>query len=177
MPEVLPEMILKSLRRSLATSQSKEKMTMELLLWRHAEAEEGKDDLARPLTARGIKQALKMAEWLQPRLPKHLKTYVSPAKRAQQTAEALHIPFKTERRLMPMADVADLIALADWPAAGGAVLIVGHQPMLGRLASLLLVGHESDWAIKKGALWWFSSRVRLYEPQTVLRTVISPDLL
>jgi len=150
---------------------------MELLLWRHAEAEEGKDDLARPLTARGIKQALKMAEWLEPRLPKHLKTYVSPAKRAQQTAEALQIPFKTDRRLAPTADVADLIALSDWPAAGGAVLIVGHQPTLGRLASLLLAGQESEWAIKKGALWWFSSRVRLYEPQTVLRTVITPDLL
>ncbi|MBS1197871.1 MAG: phosphohistidine phosphatase SixA [Proteobacteria bacterium] len=170
-------MILKSSRRSLAVSQSKDDMKMELLLWRHAEAEEGKDDLARPLTARGVKQALKMAEWLQPRLPKHLKTYVSPAKRAQQTAEALHIPYKTDRRLMPMADVADLIALADWPAAGGAVLIVGHQPILGRLASLLLAGQESDWAIKKGALWWFSGRVRLYEPQTVLRTVIVPDLL
>ncbi|OQA33750.1 MAG: Phosphohistidine phosphatase SixA [Betaproteobacteria bacterium ADurb.Bin341] len=150
---------------------------MELLLWRHAEAEEGKDDLARPLTARGVKQALRMADWLRPRLPKHLKTYASPAKRAQQTAEALGISFKTDRRLGPFADVADLIALADWPSDGGAVLLVGHQPVLGRLASLLLAGQEADWAVKKGALWWFSSRERLNEPQVVLRGVIAPGLL
>lgn len=150
---------------------------MELLLWRHAEAEEGKDDLARPLTPRGVKQALKMADWLQPRLPKHLKTYASPARRTQQTAEALGIPFKTDRRLGPTAGVADLIALADWPSGGGAVLLVGHQPALGRLAALLLAGQEADWAIKKGALWWLSNRVRMDEPQTVLRGVFAADWL
>lgn len=150
---------------------------MELLLWRHAEAEEGKDDLNRPLTARGIKQALRMADWLRPRLPKHLKTYASPAVRTRQTVEALGIPFKTDRRLGPTAGIADLIALSDWPAGGGAVLLVGHQPVLGRLAALLLSGQEADWPIKKGALWWLSNRVRMDEPQTVLRAVITPDLL
>lgn len=150
---------------------------MELLLWRHAEAEEGKEDLSRPLTARGIKQALKVADWLRPRMPRHLKTYASPAKRTQQTAEALGVPFKTDRRLGPFADVEDLIALADWPSDGGAVLLVGHQPVLGRLASLLLSGQESDWVIKKGALWWFRSRECLDEPQVVLRTVVVPGLL
>lgn len=150
---------------------------MELLLWRHAEAEEGKDDLVRPLTPRGIKQALKMAHWLQPRLPAHIKTYASPARRTQQTAEALGIPFKMDRRMGPTAGVADLIALSDWPSGGGAVLLIGHQPALGRLASLLLAGQEADWAIKKGALWWLSNRVRMDEPQTVLRGVISPDWL
>ncbi|HEX7466215.1 MAG TPA: histidine phosphatase family protein, partial [Usitatibacter sp.] len=39
---------------------------MELILWRHAEAEDagGGGDLARSLTKRGRKQAAKMAEWL-----------------------------------------------------------------------------------------------------------------
>ena len=100
---------------------------MELLLWRHAEAEEGKDDLARPLTARGIKQALKMAEWLRPRLPKHLKTYASPAKRAQQTAEALQIPFKTDRRLAPMADVAEGAKTVATCLAGGGLRADGRS--------------------------------------------------
>ncbi len=150
---------------------------MELLLWRHAEAEEGKDDLARPLTPKGVKQALKMADWLRPRMPRHLKTYASPARRTQQTAEALGIPFKIDRRLGPFADVADLVALADWPCGEGAVLLVGHQPVLGRLASMLLSGQESDWAIKKGALWWFRGCERLDGPQVVLRTVVIPGLL
>ena len=37
---------------------------MDLILWRHAEAEVGSDDLARRLTVRGAKQARQMAAWL-----------------------------------------------------------------------------------------------------------------
>jgi len=37
---------------------------MELILWRHAEAEPGEPDDARALTGKGHKQAWKMAEWL-----------------------------------------------------------------------------------------------------------------
>ncbi|HAY08552.1 MAG TPA: histidine phosphatase family protein, partial [Thauera sp.] len=34
---------------------------------------------------------------------------------------------------------------------------------------------EADWTIKKGALWWFTNRVREGESQTVLRAVIPSD--
>ena len=44
-------------------------MTMDLVFWRHAEAEEGIPDLQRPLTAKGQKQARRMAEWLDSQLP------------------------------------------------------------------------------------------------------------
>ncbi|MEO7547467.1 MAG: histidine phosphatase family protein, partial [Ramlibacter sp.] len=40
---------------------------MDLILWRHAEAEdapEGGDDLDRALTSRGEKQAARVAAWL-----------------------------------------------------------------------------------------------------------------
>ncbi len=40
---------------------------MDLILWRHAEAEKanpGSDDLTRALTAKGEKQATRMAAWL-----------------------------------------------------------------------------------------------------------------
>jgi phosphohistidine phosphatase len=57
------------------------------------------------------------------------------------------------------------------------VLVIGHQPSLGRLASLLISGEQADWPIKKGALWWLSGRMREDESQTVLRTVIHPDFL
>jgi phosphohistidine phosphatase, SixA len=42
---------------------------MELILWRHAEAEDGSPDLERELTGKGHKQAEKMAAFLRPRLP------------------------------------------------------------------------------------------------------------
>ncbi len=150
---------------------------MDLLLWRHAEAEDGEDDLKRRLTARGEKQARLMAAWIRDHQPKDLRIICSPAMRTQQTAEALKLPFETQRKIGPEACVSELIAASGWPGASGAVLIVGHQPSLGRMASLLLAGHESEWTIKKGALWWLSNRVRRGETQTVLRAVIPPELL
>ena len=36
---------------------------MDLILWRHAEAEPGEPDLGRRLTAKGHKQAERMGEW------------------------------------------------------------------------------------------------------------------
>ena len=42
---------------------------MDLILWRHAEAEPGEPDLGRRLTAKGIQQAERMAAWLDGHLP------------------------------------------------------------------------------------------------------------
>lgn len=151
--------------------------SMDLLLWRHAEAEDGEDDLKRRLTERGEKQARTMGAWIRAHQPKDLRIIVSPAVRTQQTAAALELPFETHRKIGPEACVSELIAASGWPQAPGAVLIVGHQPSLGRLASLLLAGQEADWSIKKGALWWLSSRVRRGDSQTVLRAMLPVELL
>lgn len=150
---------------------------MELLLWRHAEAEAGEDDLRRRLSARGERQARLMGQWIRDHQPKDMRVIVSPAMRTQQTASALELPFETQRKLGPDACVSELIAASGWPDASGSVLVVGHQPALGRLASLLLAGHESDWSIKKGALWWISNRLRRGETQTVLRLMLPVEML
>ena len=151
---------------------------MELLLWRHAEAEDGYPDADRRLTPRGEQQAQRMAAWIKGHAPKNLRILVSPATRCQQTAAALGLPFETDSRLSTAGSVADLLATAGWPDASAhdAVLIVGHQPTLGRSAALLLSGREDEWGIKKGALWWFTNRVREGETQTVLRAVIPSEL-
>lgn len=153
---------------------------MDLILWRHAEAEDATaklPDAKRRLTERGEKQARQMARWLHDHLPKKLRILVSPSQRTQMTAHALGMPFEVEPKVGIGADAADLLAAADWPEHGGAVLVVGHQPTLGRVAALLLGGEEADWTVKKGGLWWFSNRTREGETQTVLRGVISPELL
>ena len=150
--------------------------TAELLLWRHADAEDGMPDSGRALTKKGLKQAKQMAQWLRPRLPADSLILASPAKRAQQTAAALDLPYTTEPRIGVQADIADLIAASNWPKRAGTIILVGHQPTLGRLAAWLLSGKPADWAIKKGALWWFSGRTRYGDIQTVLRAVVSPDL-
>ena len=48
---------------------------MDLILWRHAEAEEGGPDLERRLTPKGRKQAKRVAAWLLQRLPKKTKQH------------------------------------------------------------------------------------------------------
>lgn len=153
---------------------------MDLILWRHAEAEDGgpgMPDAKRRLTPRGEKQANDMAKWLKARLPKKLKILVSPAVRTQQTAHALAMPFEVEPKISVGADAADLIGAANWQDYSGAILLVGHQPSLGRLAALLLSGTEADWSVKKGSVWWFSKRSREGRDQTVLRAVMNPELL
>ena len=148
---------------------------MDLLLWRHAEAVDGSPDHTRELTPRGLKQARRMARWLEDNRPKNLKVLVSPTLRTRQTATAFTDEFEIVSSLGPEGNVADILAATGWPDASGAALVVGHQPALGRLCALLLAGSEADWTIKKGALWWFTNRVREGETQTVLRAVIPSD--
>lgn len=153
---------------------------MELILWRHAEAEEADGTVAdhkRRLTARGEKQAKQLARWLHRYLPRKTKILVSPAERTQQTAHALELPYEIEPRLGINASVADVLSATGWPGPGGTVLIIGHQPTLGRIAAQLLSGEEADWSVKKGGVWWFASRDRDGEAQTVLRAVLNPDFI
>ena len=150
---------------------------MDLILWRHAEAEEGGPDLERRLTSRGHKHAARVAGWLLQRLPSKFTVLASPARRARQTAESLGATFKTSSGLAPGASVADILGAAEWPERKGAMVIVGHQPTLGQVAAYLVCGGGDEWTIKKGGLWWLTNRVRDDEAQVVVRAVIAPDLL
>ena len=149
---------------------------MDLIVWRHAEAEDGVPDLERKLTAKGRKQAERVAQWLLQRLPARFAVVASPAARAQQTAEALGVPVKTDKTLAPGATPAAIIEACGWPDGKGAAVIVGHQPDLGRVLAELL-GARGGFSIKKGGLWWISNRVRDEKDQVVVRATVSPDLL
>ena len=150
---------------------------MDLILWRHAEAEDGPPDLERRLTPRGHKHAARVAEWLLQRLPAKFLVLASPARRAQETAQALGVPFRTVDRLAPGASVAQILEAAGWPERKNAVVVVGHQPDLGRTAAHLVSGATTGWSIKKGGAWWLTNRVRADEAQVVVRAVVAPDLL
>lgn len=149
---------------------------MELILWRHAEAEDGIPDSARALTPKGRKQAKHMAAWLRPRLPENVEILVSPTLRTQQTAAALERDFSTLDALAPGAAAHDILAAAHWPDGPACVVVVGHQPTLGEVASLLLAGSEAGFSIRKGALWWLEGRARGAGSECVLRAVLAPDL-
>src|SRR3989338_3391194 len=150
---------------------------VDMILWRHAEAAEGTPDHARELTAKGVKQAEKIAAFLHRHLPEHSRVLVSPATRAQQTAAAFTNRFTLAPTIAPGASAQAVLQAAHWPAAGGTVLMVGHQPTLGEVAAQLLGCNDYALNIKKGALWWLSQREREGSAQTTLRLVIAPDFL
>ncbi|MFA7665004.1 MAG: histidine phosphatase family protein [Burkholderiaceae bacterium] len=158
---------------------------MDLILWRHADAGDALADpvadLERRLTSRGRKQAERMARWLHQRLPERYRVLSSPAVRTRETAAALGVRVELVPRIAPGCGVADHLAVLNWPdglsARAGHVVLVGHQPVLGQLASTLLCGVEGDWSIRKGSLWWLSVRERDGRLQFVVRAVVGPDLV
>lgn len=153
---------------------------MDLILWRHAEAFEMREvesDLDRALTPKGERQAQRMGEWLGQRLAHSTRILVSPALRCQQTAKALGKKFKTLDELAPDGNGEALLKAARWPDASEPVLVVGHQPTLGFVASFLLSDQPQPWTIKKGAVWWIRGRNRENREQVILQAVQSPDHL
>ncbi len=157
---------------------------MELILWRHAEAEDtASSDLARQLTTRGRKQAQTVAKWLRQRLPPEAMILASPAVRTVQTVETLTDQYRTETLIAPGTTVEAVLEAVKWPEGiASTVVVVGHQPTLGQVAARLVTGHSGEWTIKKGGLWWLASRERgspgRNGPNHVtVRAVISPDLV
>ncbi|MBC8022302.1 MAG: histidine phosphatase family protein [Burkholderiales bacterium] len=152
---------------------------MQLILWRHAEAEDAnpKGDLARALTKRGHHQAERMAAWLKPRLDGDWRILVSPARRALETVAPLGREYAVVESVATDAHARGVLKAAGWPENAHDVVVVGHQPTLGEVASLLFLGEEGEAAIRKGAIWWFETRGTAGRMNAVLKAVLSPDLL
>lgn len=156
---------------------------MDLILWRHAEAEDtAPSDAARQLTTRGRKQAQAVAKWLRHRLGPDTVILASPTARTVQTVESLTDQYRTVDSIGPGATPEAVLAAARWPEGiAQTVLVVGHQPTLGLLVSTLVAGEAAEWSIKKGAVWWLASRERGDarnggSVHAHVRAVLSPDL-
>ena len=159
---------------------------MNLVLWRHAEAEDTSPDLTRALTAAGRRSAARIARVLAAQLPSDAHVLVSPATRAVQTAEALvrksKLHYDIEPRLQPGAALSEVLAaIEDGMHANGAetpwLVVVGHQPWIGQIARRLLANSDGDWSVRKAAAWWLVRRARGGDAAWTLRTVFDPDLV
>ncbi len=160
---------------------------MDLILWRHAEAHDHPDpvtgrpgdsqDLARRLTPRGEKQATRMGAWLDRQLPEGARVWCSPAVRCEETVLALGRKYKLRDELAPEGDPLALLDLVHWPLGKSPVVVVGHQPTLGRVVARLLGLTDEDCSVKKGAVWWLRHRERDGVGQTVVVTVQTPELI
>jgi phosphohistidine phosphatase len=116
-----------------------------------------------------------MGAWLDRVLPASCKILSSPTARTLQTVEALGRKYKIVSEIGPDATAYEVLHAAGWPDARGQVLVVGHQPWLGRVASLVLTGVEQDWTIKKSNAWWIAQRDRDEGNAIYLKAVLAPE--
>lgn len=155
---------------------------VDLILWRHAEAEDisasGKDT-DRALTKRGRKDAARMAKWLSQHLPTVTVLLCSPALRCQETAAALsalnQVQVKIEDFLSVDSSVERIAKELSSKYSTKTVLIVGHQPNLGLLIVKLLGMHQSAGVVKKGSVWWLRQRLAGNDATYYIYTVKQPD--
>ena len=138
---------------------------MKLYLMRHGLAVErgtpGYDsDRERPLTPKGERRIRRVAEALQRMELSFDVILSSPLVRARQTADVLLEEVKTRRELRltehlaPGGNAKELVSLIQGlPGPPQDVLLVGHEPDLGHLTSLLLTGTDAMTIIfKKGGI-------------------------
>ena len=151
---------------------------MELILWRHADAEDPgpQGDAARRLTKKGRKQAERMARWLDARMEGTWRIVVSPAARALETVEPLQREFEVRDAVSTSAYADSVLKEVEWPR-GNRVLGVGHQPTRGEVAAQLLGGAAGEVSVRKGAILWFATRERGGVIETLLKAVLDPDSL
>jgi len=154
-----------------------------LIIWRHAEAEDhsvGCLDTDRKLTKKGQKDAEKMAKWLNVHLPSNTKVLCSPAKRCLETAIFLQ---QLNNHELNVADFLSADSTVENIAnnvinddSAKTLLIVGHQPNLGLLIAKLLGMNENSCVVKKCTVWWLKQRHSNGAMQTYLFTVQHPAL-
>ena len=156
-----------------------------VIFWRHAEAEDaadsphgGTDDLRRALTRQGRRDAMRVAAWIKSQLPKPWTVITSPALRAKQTAQHLSDYPVEDGRLLSQGTADELLGVvSEFPREQGALVLVGHQPTLGRAALRWITGCDQDLSIRKSGLIWAVERSRDLGAQRTLRACISADLL
>lgn len=136
---------------------------MEIILLRHGRAEDrlafaksGQEDRLRPLTPAGTKRLRRALPGLRGVVPAIDLLVTSPLLRARQTAEVLLEGYPVPLQELPaLAPGGERREVNRWLARqrAGVVLLVGHEPDLGSLASWYLTGSgESFMPLKKGAL-------------------------
>jgi phosphohistidine phosphatase len=116
-----------------------------LVLLRHAKSDwsVARADIDRPLARRGLRQAPEAGRWLAANIDGISLAVVSPAARARSTWELVADeldappPTRTDDRLYAASSEDLLDVVHDLPADAETAILVGHNPGLEELVSLL----------------------------------------
>jgi len=142
------------------------------------------DDSQRPLTEVGRKKMRSVAEGLEAFGMKLDLILSSPYVRARETAEILAEVFKLKDKLvysenlMPLGDLGQLIDEVNEKYPVENLVIVGHEPALSSLISLLLSGHPTiNITMKKGGVCCLALDKLLFEGGAALEWLLTPAQL
>lgn len=149
-------------------------------LIRHAHAEDGKNDTARPLSRKGRAQIRRVGRFLRDaKAVEAAEFWHSPLVRSRETAELLARQLKSPA---PLREVSGLkpeddpeIVVAKLGDARRPVAVIGHDPHLSALASLMVIGcgEPSRFKLKKCAVL----RLDRINGGWTVRWHVSPELL
>jgi phosphohistidine phosphatase len=143
-----------------------------LVLVRHAQAADAATDLDRPLTAHGARRATAIGSWLAHAGTTPDRVLVSPARRARQTWARTGGPAPVvEPRIYDNTVEALLAAAAETPDDVGVLVVVGHNPSIGRLAAVLDDGQADPATQRQVELGFPTGCVAVFELDTPLAAI------
>src|SRR5262245_33427643 len=143
---------------------NREPRAMRLILFRHGPAgrrdpARWSDDAKRPMTRRGRERTLRAAVGLRRLLGRTTRVVTSPLVRARQTADAIVEVFALEAQietldaLAPGAPIRETLKWLRGLESSTSVVLVGHEPHLGKLAGrLLLDSATANFPLKKAGV-------------------------
>lgn len=152
---------------------------MELFVIRHAAAvprEQGVEDAARPLTAKGLARWERSVRGLANLRIGFDRVYHGPWLRAAQTADALSSLLSGESVVsIQLVEKPGNLLLTE--LAGKRVAVVGHEPWLSELITWLVLGRPEAGRIElgKGAVAWLDGDPK--PGAMVLHALLPPKLL
>ena len=153
---------------------------MKLFLVQHAKAASKDVNPERSLTEAGQRDIRKVSAFIKPLNLSVDCLWHSGKKRAEQTAEVLGEVVEVRKEMVAREGLSpndDVAALRDEIISGGKdIMIVGHQPFMGKLASLLLTGSElsGTLAFKQGGIVCLNC---YQEKQWQINWMIIPELI
>jgi len=163
---------------------------MRLYLIRHAHAVTEEENPSRPLSPQGRADTALLAAWLRAnRALDPSQFWHSPLKRSRETATILSRALNPNRMmletsgLLPEDDPAEIAERLETLPPGTHLAIVGHEPHLSALATLLVRGKPkpSAFKLKKGAIITLESsgdsHKRTGRPRWRICWHITPELL
>jgi len=161
---------------------------MDLYLLRHGKAEKtvpvGGTDEGRPLTGRGKSEIRSIAEWI--RSHGCIFDYIatSPLRRAYETAAIVAEVYPDSRgpvvweELSPGMDFDRLLNRIREQGSLPSLLLVGHEPSLSNLISVIISGSvDARIVVKKGGLAKIVNFIPDLEPCGDLVWLLSPALM